>query len=450
MADYKLLLPAMGEGVMEATVTGWLKSVGEKIEEDESVVEIATDKVDSDVPSPVGGTLKEILVDVDGVAKVGEAIAIIEIEGEGEVSTSAEPEEPKGAEEPSEPVVEPEVQATLEQALTTTHQPSIASTESNFYSPLVRSIAEKEGIAQEELNQIQGSGLGGRVTKNDLQQYIQNRGKQAESTPKQVATTPYVEAPKAQPKPQAAKSQVSVISNDANQEIIQMDRMRKMIADHMVHSVHTAPHVSSFVETDMTAVVNWRNQHKKIFQEREGQKLTFMPIIVEAIVKAIKDFPMINSSVEGDTIIRKKNINIGIATARPDGNLIVPVIKNADQYNLAGLAKKINDLAERARTNKLQPDEVQGGTYTISNIGSFGNILGTPIINQPQVAIMAIGSIEKKPAVVSTPDGDMIGIRHKMYLSHSYDHRVVDGALGGMFVKRVSDYLEGFDKDQQI
>ncbi|MGI9526173.1 MAG: dihydrolipoamide acetyltransferase family protein [Weeksellaceae bacterium] len=447
MADYKLLLPAMGEGVMEATVTGWLKNVGDSIDEDESVVEIATDKVDSDVPSPVAGKLKEILVDVDGVAKIGEPIAVLEVEGD---VTASQPQNTT-QEESTEEEVEPEVAATLEQPLKETKEEKISSTDGNFFSPLVKSIAEKEGISQEELNQISGSGLGGRVTKDDVHEYLQNRGK-AETTPvtNGQSVSPQASKPAATPSKAKPIAPPSIISSDANQEIIQMDRMRKMIADHMVHSVQTAPHVSSFVETDMTHVVNWRNKHKNIFLQREGEKLTFMPIIVEAIVKAIKDFPMINVSIEGDKIIRKKNINIGIATARPDGNLIVPVIKNADQYNLAGLAKKINDLAERARTNNLKPDEVQGGTYTISNIGSFGNILGTPIINQPQVAIMAIGSIEKKPAVITTKEGDMIAIRHKMYLSHSYDHRVVDGALGGMFVKKVSDYLEQFDIDQKV
>ena len=438
MADYNLLLPAMGEGVMEATVTNWLKGVGDMVEEDESVVEIATDKVDSDVPSPVAGKIKEILVQKNEVAEIGQALAILEIEGEATQEAEMQAEQAEIVAEASE--IEQEV-AQLEAPLVQNDSGKIASNDSNFYSPLVRSIAEKEGISQSELNLISGTGLDGRVTKADMQNYLQNRSKPApEVTPKSPV------APKSAPKVAVQTS----TSFDGNHEIVEMDRMRKLIADHMLHSVQTAPHVSSFVETDMTAIVNWRNRHKNEFQRREGEKLTFMPIIVEAIVKAIKDFPMINVSVDNDNIIVKKNINIGIATARPDGNLIVPVIKNADQYNLAGLAKKINDLAERARTNNLKPEEIQGGTYTISNIGSFGNILGTPIINQPQVAIMAIGAIEKKPAVVETADGDMIGIRHKMYLSHSYDHRVVDGALGGMFVKRVSDYLEGFDIEQGV
>ncbi|MDG4944856.1 2-oxo acid dehydrogenase subunit E2 [Weeksellaceae bacterium KMM 9713] len=444
MAEYKLLLPAMGEGVMEATVTDWLKNVGDTVEEDESVVEIATDKVDSDVPTPVSGVIKEILVQKDEVAKVGEALAILEVEGEGS-SEPAQAEAPASEQTAEAEEVQKEV-AELEAPLEASKSEKITSDDANFYSPLVRSIAEKEGISQAELSQIQGSGLGGRVNKDDIQKYLENRKAAPAATP--AASQPKA-ATSASQTPQPVASQ-PVVSPGQNHEIVEMDRMRKLIANHMVHSLQTAPHVSSFVETDMTKVWNWRNKHKNNFLKREGEKLTFMPIIVEAIVKAIKDFPMINVSVDGDHIIVKKDINIGIATARPDGNLIVPVIKNADQYNLAGLAKKINDLAERARTNNLKPDEIQGGTYTISNIGSFGNILGTPIINQPQVAIMAIGAIEKKPAVVSTPEGDMIGIRQKMYLSHSYDHRVVDGALGGMFVKRVSDYLEKFDVDQDV
>ncbi len=438
MAEYKLLLPALGEGVMEATVTGWLKEVGDFIEEDESVVEIATDKVDSDVPSPTAGKLKEILVPIDGVAKIGEPLAILEVEGQGhaESHSSNDTETPAANKNEVNPV-EKELTQPLTQGKT-----NIVSDDEHFYSPLVRSIAEKEGISQDELDTIKGTGLGGRVTKNDIQNYIQ---KKPDTEKVQKVTEKPEAANKITPQNTAA-----IPTPSGNDEIIKMDRMRKLIAGHMVNSVQEAPHVSSFVETDMTRIVLWRNQHKKEFLEKEGEKLTFMPMIVEAIVKAIKDFPMINVSVEGDYIIKKKNINIGIATARPDGNLIVPVIKNADQYSLAGLAKKINDLAERARTNQLKPEEIQGGTYTVSNIGSFGNILGTPIINQPEVAIMAVGAIEKKPSVIETKQGDLIGIRHKMYLSHSYDHRVVDGALGGMFVKKVSDYLENFNLEREI
>lgn len=432
MAKYNLLLPAMGEGVMEATVTGWLKQVGDTIEEDESVVEIATDKVDSDVPSPVSGVIKEIVVQVDEVVKVGGVLAVLETESlvEDEADTAIFDEE--------DIEVETEVLTAVSAPLANEKTEKISNEGKHFYSPLVRSMCEKEGISNAELSQIQGSGLNGRVTKDDVLNYLKNK-------PTKTAIASPAETKTVQKQPS-----VPLVSTSGNEEIIEMDRMRQLIAKHMVDSVQTAPHVSSFVETDMTSVVRWRNQHKNQFLKREDEKLTFMPIIVEAIVKAIKDFPMINVSVTGNQIIKKKDINIGIATARPDGNLIVPVIKNADQYNLAGLAKKINDLANRARTNQLKPEEVQGGTYTISNIGSFGNILGTPIINQPQVAILAIGSISKKPAVIETPEGDLIGIRHKMYLSHSYDHRVVDGALGGMFVKRVSDYLEKFDTEQAI
>ncbi|MDO5509324.1 MAG: dihydrolipoamide acetyltransferase family protein [Weeksellaceae bacterium] len=445
MSEYKLLLPALGEGVMEATVTQWIKNVGDSVEEDESVVEIATDKVDSDVPSPVSGVIKEILVDVNGVAKIGEPLAILEIEG-GDTA----PQPAQSQEESQDDFKAEEIAAAsdIEQQVSEQISPaaSIENNENEFYSPLVKSICKEEGISQDELRSIQGSGKDGRVTKDDLQQYISSGRKS------QQAQTPQKEASPAAPaqKPATKAAPAPQVAAGKNDEIIEMDRMRKVIAQHMLHSVQTAPHVSSFVEADMTNVVLWRNKNKAAFEKREGEKITFMPIIVQAIVKAIRDFPMINVSVDGDNIIKKKNINIGIAAARPDGNLIVPIVKNADQYNLAGLAKKINDLAARARTNDLKPEEITEGTYTVSNIGSFGNILGTPIIPQPQVAIMAVGSIEKKPAVIETPEGDMIAIRHKMYLSHSYDHRVVDGALGGMFVKRVAEYLESFDGDSAL
>ncbi|MCT7904167.1 Dihydrolipoyllysine-residue acetyltransferase component of pyruvate dehydrogenase complex [Candidatus Ornithobacterium hominis] len=441
MAEHKVILPSMGEGVMEATVTGWLKQVGDKIEEDESIVEIATDKVDSDVPATASGILKEILVQVDQVAKVGEAIAIIKTEDSSQESSSPSENSKEISTEVEEEVAEAakEMEAAI-QSKKTTH--TFASQEDGqFLSPLVRSMAKEENISAEELKNISGSGLNGRITKADIQNYLENRSKTSEksiqNTTNQVTN-------------QQAQATAQPVIAESNEEIIQMDRMRKIIAEHMLASKQTSPHVSSFVETDMTNVVLWRNKIKKEFQQREGEKITFMPIIIQAIVKAIKDFPMINISVNGDQIIKKNNINIGIAAARPDGNLIVPVIKNADQFSLVGLTKKINDLAYRAKNNQLKPDEIKGGTYTVSNIGSFGNILGTPIINQPEVAIMAVGAIEKKPAVIETPQGDLIGIRHKMYLSHSYDHRVVDGALGGMFVKRVSDYLENFDINQEI
>lgn len=433
MADYKLILPSMGEGVMEATVTNWLKNIGDTIAEDESVVEIATDKVDSDVPSPVSGTLKEILVQVDEVAKVGEPIAILEVDG------VVEQEEIVQASETLEKDIEQLQQTTS--ASKDNAVEKVVSSADRFYSPLVKSIAKEEEISQTELDQIQGTGLEGRVTKDDLKKYIETRGQQPkletkpQVTPNQKSTTP-------------AAAPVMPVSGD--DEIIEMDRMRKIIAQNMVQAKQIAPHVTSFIEADLTNIVLWREKNKKAFEAKYGEKITYMPIFIQAITKAILDFPMINVSVDGDRIIKKKNINVGMAAALPSGNLIVPVIKNADQYSLSGLAKKVNDLANRARQNKLKPDEIQGGTYTITNIGSFGNTIGTPIIPQPQVAIMAVGAIVKKPAVIETPQGDMIGIRHKMYLSHAYDHRVVDGALGGMFVKRVAEYLENFDMDAEI
>lgn len=431
MADYKLILPAMGEGVMEATVINWLKNVGDMIQEDESVVEIATDKVDSDVPSPVAGKLKEILVNVDGIAKIGEPIAILEIEGEGAETAAG----PQANTETSAPV-EQTVVAELEKPLQTAASIDTSSSD-KFYSPLVKSIAQAEGISVAELDAIQGSGLEGRVTKEDILKFVEDKksGK--------VAAAPAASAPIAQP-------QAVPVSISGGDEIIEMDRMRKIIAQNMVSAKQIAPHVTSFIEADVTNIVLWREKNKDTFLKKNGEKITFMPIFIEAIAKAIKDFPMINVSVNGDQIIKKKNINIGMAAALPSGNLIVPVIKNADQYSLAGLAKQVNDLANRARQNKLKPDEIQGGTYTITNIGSFGNTLGTPIIPQPQVAILAVGAIIKKPAVIETPQGDVIAIRHKMYLSHAYDHRVVDGALGGMFVQRVAQYLEAFDMNTPV
>lgn len=440
MSDYKLILPAMGEGVMEATVINWLKNVGDQIQEDESVVEIATDKVDSDVPSPVAGKLKEIFVNVDGIAKIGEPIAILEIEGEA--PASAENQEPK-AEMPGGEQPEPAVVNELEKPLQANQQVDF-STSGKFYSPLVKSIAQAENISVAELDQIVGSGKEGRVTKDDILKFVEN--KKSASTPlSDHGSTPLSGGTTAEPKPQAAPQILS-----GGDEIIEMDRMRKIIAQNMVDAKRIAPHVTSFIEADVTNIVLWRNKHKDEFQKKNGEKITFMPIFIEAIAKAIKDFPMINVSVDGDKIIKKKNINIGMAAALPNGNLIVPVIKNTDQYSLAGLAKQVNDLADRSRQNKLKPAEIQGGTYTVTNIGSFGNTLGTPIIPQPQVAILAVGAIIKKPAVVETPQGDVIAIRHKMYLSHAYDHRVVDGALGGMFVQRVAQYLENFDLNTPV
>lgn len=437
MAEYKLLLPSMGEGVMEATIITWLFNEGDNVKEDDSVVEIATDKVDSDVPTPVSGKIVKILKQKDEVAKVGEAIAILEIEGEG------------GNTAPEETVTETPASAPDAETLKTIEEPLKVSASTDFsgdlyLSPLVKSIAQQENISEAELKSIKGSGLEGRITKEDILAYVKNRGNQPapQAAPAQQA------APAAQSV--ATSTPASTITAAAGDEIIPMDRMRKIIAENMVKAKQIAPHVTSFIETDVTNVVKWRNKNKSLFEKREGEKLTFMPIFVRAVVKAIQDFPMINVSVNGENIIKKKNINIGMATALPDGNLIVPVIKNADQLSLSGLAKAINDLAYRARNKKLRPEDTQGATYTISNVGSFGNLMGTPIIPQPQVAILAIGAIVKKPAVLETPDGDVIAIRNLMFMSHSYDHRVVDGSLGGMMLKHVHDYLENWDLNTEI
>ncbi|MDN5479772.1 MAG: 2-oxo acid dehydrogenase subunit E2 [Chryseobacterium sp.] len=437
MAEYKLLLPSMGEGVMEATIITWLFNEGDNVKEDDSVVEIATDKVDSDVPTPVSGKIVKILKQKDEVAKVGEAIAILEIEGEGGNTASEEVTTETPAAAP-----DTETLKTIEEPLQTAS--AVEFSGDLYLSPLVKSIAQQENISESELKSIKGSGLEGRITKEDILAYVSNRGSQ----PAQQAVPVQEAAPAAPKAPVSAP--VSTVSVAAGDEIIPMDRMRKIIAENMVKAKHIAPHVTSFIETDVTNVVKWRNKHKDIFEKREGEKLTFMPIFVKAIVKAIQDFPMINVSISGDNIIKKKNINIGMATALPDGNLIVPVIKNADQLSLSGLAKAINDLAYRARNKKLRPEDTQGATYTISNVGSFGNLMGTPIIPQPQVAILAIGAIVKKPTVLETKDGDVIAIRQLMFMSHSYDHRVVDGSLGGMMLKHVHDYLQNWDLNTEI
>jgi len=453
MAQFELILPKMGESVAEATVTNWLKNVGDVIDAEESVVEVATDKVDSEVPSPVSGTLVKILVDVNGVAEVGSPIAIIEVEGEGSGTTATAA--PEVAPEPAVAVAEIEAQVAAAAATVSAPVPSgpiAKNSNGRFYSPLVRSMAKEEGIGQAELDQISGSGKEGRVTKKDIVAYLEAGRKAtapvaASQTPaaSPAPAAPVSAAPAVAPKPSAPAMKIG-----EGDEIIEMDRMRKLIADHMVNSVHTSPHVTSFVEADMTKVVLWRNRMKNEFQKKHGEKITFTPIIMEAIVKAIQDFPMINISIEGNNIIKHGRINVGMAAALPSGNLIVPVVKNADQLSLLGLTKAVNDLANRARNNQLKPDEISGGTYTLTNVGTFGNVMGTPIINQPQVAIMAAGAIVKKPAVVETPEGDVIAVRHKMFLSHSYDHRAVDGALGGMFVKRVAEYLESWDLNREI
>jgi 2-oxoglutarate dehydrogenase E2 component (dihydrolipoamide succinyltransferase) len=432
MAKFELKLPKMGESVAEATITNWLKNIGEKIEADEAVLEIATDKVDSEVPSEVSGTLTEILFQVNDVVKVGQTIAIIETEG-GAVGNGT----PEAKAEPAQAVAE--VSKTVNPE--TSGAPADFKSSDKFYSPLVKNIATAEGIPVTELDGITGSGKDGRVTKEDILNYIKNRGSQpAVATP--IASQPVA----ATVTPSAQAIPVSVNGGD---EIVEMDRMRKLISGYMVASVQTSAHVQSFIEVDVTNIVKWRDKVKNAFEKREGEKLTFTPIFMEAVAKALKDFPGMNISVDGDFIIKRKNINLGMAAALPNGNLIVPVIKNADQLNLVGMAKAVNDLGNRAKAGKLKPDDTQGGTYTVTNVGTFGSVFGTPIINQPQVGILALGAIRKVPAVIETPEGDFIGIRQKMFLSHSYDHRVVDGALGGSFVKRVADYLEAFDANRE-
>jgi len=442
MAEYKLLLPSMGEGVMEATVIEWLFKEGDFVAEDDSVVEIATDKVDSDVPTPVSGKIVKILVEKDQIAKVGEPIAILEIQGEETADT--QPESDKKEEETKEEIVEDKVVDLLEEPFKIVPVSMPVNIEGMNLSPLVRSIIQEENITEEELKSIQGRGLEGRITKEDILEFVSNRGNA------KTVQQPKAAESNASSAPRPVQVSAPAITANEGDEIIQMDRMRKIIAENMLLSKQISPHVSSFIETDVTNIVKWRAKNKSSFEKREGEKLTYMPIFVRAVVKAIQDFPMINISVDGDKIIKRKNINIGIATALPDGNLIVPVIKNADQLSLSGLAKAINALVDKARNKKLSPQDIQGATYTISNIGTFGNLMGTPIIPQPQVAILAIGAIVKKPAVLETPQGDVIAIRQKMFMSHSYDHRVVDGSLGGLFLKRVNDYLEEFDLHTEI
>jgi len=439
MAKYHLLLPAMGESVLEATIVNWVKQPGDTVDMDETVVEIATDKVDSEVPSPVSGKLVEIRFAKDEVAQVGDVLAVLEIADEVVMESSVE-EETAPTDQDTIPGLDELEEAQREQADVVT--PTTVAASDRFYSPLVKNIAHEEGVTQAELDQIIGTGLEGRVTKQDLLDYLAQRKEPSVETLANEATqseeTPLV-------KQSAATASVS-----GKDEIIEMDRMRRLIAEHMMHSVQTAPHVCSFVEADVTNIVRWRNKVKDDFQRRENEKLTFTPIFIEAVAKALKDFPMVNISVNGTRIIKKHAINIGMATALPNGNLIVPVIKNAKDLSLIGITKAVNDLANRARNNKLKPADTQDGTFTVTNIGSFGNVMGTPIINQPQVAILAIGTITKKPAVIETEYGDVIGIRQMMFLSMSYDHRVVDGALGGMFIRRVADYLEQWDVNRTI
>jgi 2-oxoglutarate dehydrogenase E2 component (dihydrolipoamide succinyltransferase) len=441
MARFELKLPKMGESVAEATITNWLKEVGDKIEADEAVLEIATDKVDSEVPSEVSGILVEQLFGKDDLVQVGQTIAIIETDGDAPA--------PIVVEDSNAPAEVAEIEKTIEAVKETVSVPQDFTTSDKFFSPLVKNIAKEEGISIAELDSIQGSGKDGRVTKEDILRYIEDR-KAGVVTAKVAEPVKTIEPVKVA-EPIVQKSQQAVpVSVNGGDEIIEMDRMRKLISGYMVASVQTSAHVQSFIEVDVTNIVKWRDKVKTAFEKREGEKLTFTPIMMEAVAKALKDFPGMNISVDGDYIIKKKNINLGMAAALPNGNLIVPVIKNADQLNLVGMAKAVNDLGNRAKAGKLKPDDTQGGTYTVTNVGTFGSVFGTPIINQPQVGILALGAIRKVPAVIETPEGDFIGIRQKMFLSHSYDHRVVDGALGGSFVKRVAEYLEAFDVDRDF
>ncbi|UXX78330.1 2-oxo acid dehydrogenase subunit E2 [Reichenbachiella carrageenanivorans] len=448
MALVEMIMPKMGESIMEGTILSWLKKVGDTIEQDESVLEVATDKVDTEVPSIHAGVLKEILANEGDVVEVGKAIAIIATDG-AEVSAPVKPEV-------VEEKVEEKAEALVAEAIAS-HSASAApapvfekSTSGKFYSPLVLNIAREEGIPMAELEALAGTGKEGRVTKKDILAYVKSRGSNGSPVQADTATIANNGSESAAPVANRPAAIAAATKFTGEDEIIVMDRMRKMIAERMLSSKQTSPHVTSFVEADVTELVKWRGKVKNGFMEREGQALTFTPIFIEAVVMAIKDYPMINVQVDGDKIIRKGSINVGMAVALPSGNLIVPVIHNADQLSLKGITIKVNDLARRSRDNKLTPDDLSGGTYTISNVGSFGNVMGTPIIVQPQVGIMALGAIVKKPSVVETPQGDLIGIRHKMFLSHSYDHRVVDGALGGMFVRRVADYLEKFDTSRTI
>ena len=448
MSKFELKLPRMGESVAEATLTTWLKEIGDTIEMDEPIFEIATDKVDSEVPSEVEGVLVEKLFAIDDIIKVGQTVAIIETEG-GAVVLSA----------PEATEVQPEALKAVEETVLVAKDAVAAPVQGysgteRFYSPLVKNIAKQEGISVTMLDTIPGTGKEGRVSKNDILAFV-SKAKAAAVAPVATPVETVIEkapvsAVQEVAKPLVAAQQVARVQASPGDEVIEMSRMGKLIAKHMVDSVTTSAHVQSFIEVDVTNVVNWRNKSKDAFEKREGERLTFTPIFMEAVAKALKKYPMMNISLSGDTVIKKKNINIGMAAALPDGNLIVPVIKNADQLNLVGMAKVINDLASRSRENKLKPDEIQGGTYTVTNVGTFGSVFGTPIINQPQVGILALGAIRKIPSVIETSEGDFIGIRSKMYLSHSYDHRVVNGALGSMFAKFIADYLEAWDVNREV
>jgi len=434
MARFEVKLPKMGESVAEATITSWLKNVGDTVELDEAIVEIATDKVDSEVPSEVEGTVTELLFEVNDVVNVGETIAIIETIDDDILGDE------KGTllKEVTDEAIT--IEKDVENVISATTIDKVSAS-GKFFSPLVRNIAETEGVSMEELEAIIGTGKDNRVTKNDILAYI----KSGRSTEKYTKNTEATQANQSKVE-KVIPSKVAVpVSVNGKDEVIEMTRMGKLIAHHMVQSVQTSAHVQSFIEVDVTNIVKWRNKIKDKFFAREGEKITYTPIFMQAVAKAIKDFPMINIAVDGDKIIKRGNINLGMAAALADGNLIVPVIKNADQLNLIGMTKVVNDLANKARKGQLKPDDIQGGTYTVTNVGSFGSVFGTPIINQPQVAILALGAVRKVPAVIETSEGDFIGIRHKMFISHSYDHRVVNGALGGMFIKSIKENLEAWD-----
>ncbi|MGY6647200.1 dihydrolipoamide acetyltransferase family protein [Wenyingzhuangia sp. IMCC45574] len=443
MSRFELRLPQMGESVAEATITSWLKEVGDSIEMDESVVEIATDKVDSDVPSEVDGVLVERMFQEGEVVKVGEVFAIIQVEGDLKQDTTviAPIKAAEVQEKEAVALVESEINELIEKNATETTV--ITNTEDKFYSPLVKSIAAKEGISQEELDTLVGTGLGGRVTKEDILEYIKTKGVSSpkkEQVVKTKTATPVIN-----------KETPVAITSQEGDELITLSRMGKLISDHMVHSQQKAAHVQSFIEVDVTNIVKWRSKVKDAYFKKEGQKLTFTPIFMMAVAQAIKKYPLVNISFDGvDKVVVKKAINLGMASALPDGNLIVPVIKNAENLNLSGMTKAVNDLASRSKTNALKPEDVKGGTYTVTNIGSFGSIFGTPVINQPESAILALGAIRKVPAVIETPDGDFIGIRQKMYITHAYDHRVINGALGGIFIKEIKDILEAWDVNADI
>ncbi|MDF1574440.1 MAG: dihydrolipoamide acetyltransferase family protein [Bacteroidales bacterium] len=444
MANFDIIMPKMGESIEEATITNWFVKEGDRIEEDEVLLEIATDKVDSEIPSPVEGVVKKILFKQDEIVAVGTVIAVIDLEGDAS-STSGEETDPAVAEKSNAPDSEPEQEiSSQEEKEDKEDKEEISSTQGRFYSPLVKTIAAKEDVSQEELNSIQGSGLNGRVRKEDLLGFLEQRGAGkalSAEKPEPVATDPgALREP-------AKKAVPETVRGSEGDEVIEMSRLRKLIAEHMIRSKQTSAHVTNMIEVDVTSVVNWRNQVKENFLKREGVKLTYLPVFLEATVKALRDFPQINASVDGDHIVIKKKINLGIAVSLPDNNLIVPNIKDAGTLNLSGIARKMTELAAAARSNKLNPDDISGGTFTVTNFGSFQNDIGTPIINQPEVAILAVGAIKKKPAVIESPMGDMIAIRQKMWLSLTYDHRIVDGALGGAFLKRLGDYLESFDPE---